>query len=136
MRWERVGFAFAGGCLILLLTVACNLSPAPLGYGTHQQLGFPGCSMMTVFGMRCPGCGMTTSWSHFVRGEFAEAWSSNAGGTLLCGLSIVIGPAFMVWGISGRSPGVSRISVAVLASLCIALGVAMVEWMIRLAFDR
>jgi hypothetical protein len=72
-------------CLAIaaLFAVAMGLSPASEGLGTHRQLGLPPCSTRVLFGVRCPMCGMTTAWSHFVRGDLAAAARSNLGGLLL-----------------------------------------------------
>ena len=81
---------FAAG-MITVFAVACWLQPDPRGFGTHLQLGLPACQFRQWSGMLCPHCGMTTSFSHVVRGDFSAAWSANPCGLLLasvCGLSI------------------------------------------------
>ncbi|MGI9474277.1 MAG: DUF2752 domain-containing protein, partial [Rubripirellula sp.] len=75
---------------ISLLVIARNLSPSQQGLGTHQQLGLPPCSMRVMFGIRCPGCGMTTSWSHFTRGQFTQSMQANFGGFLLACLALLV----------------------------------------------
>ncbi|WP_419189210.1 DUF2752 domain-containing protein [Stieleria marina] len=68
---------------LVLLGVALSLRPSEDGLGTHQQLGLPPCSMRVIFGIRCPACGMTTSWSHFARGQWLLSANANPGGFLL-----------------------------------------------------
>lgn len=63
--------------------LASSLHPDPRGYGTHQRLGLPPCTFRALFGMPCPGCGMTTSFAHFVRGDVPSAIRANAAGCLL-----------------------------------------------------
>jgi len=75
---------------LTLLIIAGNLTPAKQGLGTHQQLGLPPCSMRYMFGIRCPACGMTTSWSYFAKGNWFASISTNAGGFLLALLCIAI----------------------------------------------
>jgi len=66
--------------------VASSLTPSPAGLGTHQQLGLPPCSILSITNIPCPTCGMTTSFSHFVRGEWASSAKANTSGFLLaCG---------------------------------------------------
>jgi hypothetical protein len=72
------------------LITARTLTPSPQGIGTHQQLGLPPCSMRIIFGIRCPGCGMTTSWSYFTRGEFRASLNTNFGGFLFAALGAAI----------------------------------------------
>lgn len=49
------------------------LTPAPEGFGTHEQLGLPPCQSLNWFGIPCPGCGVTTSVAWFAH---ARAWDS------------------------------------------------------------
>jgi hypothetical protein len=125
-----------GGGLMVLLTIACFLSPAPQGYGTHRQLGLPDCSMMSVYGVRCPACGMTTSWSHVMRGNVIGAVQANTGGAILCALSLVCGPVLIGLSVAGRPSRGGWLSMVAIAGLCLALGIAFVEWMIRLAVEH
>ena len=72
------------------LGTARSLEPSASGLGTHQQLGLPPCSMRLLFGIRCPGCGMTTSWAHFTRGHWRASGEASAAGFLLAGFSVWI----------------------------------------------
>ena len=100
-RWERITVFISGGILLSLLMTAAILRPSTQGYGTHQQLGLPPCSIRMFFGMRCPACGMTTSWSHTMRGQLPSALASNTAGTLLAILALIGGP----WGVSSAVRG-------------------------------
>ncbi|MBB77022.1 MAG: hypothetical protein CMJ75_21150 [Planctomycetaceae bacterium] len=102
---QRALCAGVGSGLVLLLGVACWLEPDSRGFGTHQQLGLPPCTFSSVFGIRCPSCGMTTSWSHTMRGELVSAVKSNVGGLLLALLSVLLGPWLLVSGIRGKWTG-------------------------------
>jgi len=64
--------ALAAGCL-LVLVMAALLPPSPEGLGTHQQLHFGRCEFLQRSGIPCPTCGMTTSFSYFVRGRFVAS---------------------------------------------------------------
>ena len=102
---QRALCCLTGSGLLLLLGVACWLDPDSRGFGTHQQLGLPPCTFSSVFGIRCPSCGMTTSWSHALRGELVMAARSNVGGLLLALLSVLSGPWLLVSGIRGNWTG-------------------------------
>lgn len=114
-----------------LLGVAGALEPDSRGLGTHHQLGLPPCSVRLLFGFRCPGCGMTTSWAHFVRGQFAESVRVNIGGFLLAVFSLVV--AFFAlrtfW--TAGLPSVRIQQAATLTLIAIAL-VTGVDWLTRL----
>ena len=89
---------------LTLLVIAASLKPDPFGtgYGTHQQLGLPPCTMVQVFGIRCPSCGMTTSWAYTVRGQLLGAIQANCGGMLLCIGALAFTPWALVSSVRGR----------------------------------
>ncbi len=116
---------------LVLLLVAGMLRPDADGLGTHQQLGLPPCSMRVIFGVRCPACGMTTSWSYFMRGDWLASFSSNIGGFSLAITAIIFSPATIWAAIRGRYLSVAWQRALVVVLLSIA-AVAGVEWTIRL----
>jgi Protein of unknown function (DUF2752) len=71
--WARLTAAIiCGACLVILLTAA-KLPPSASGTGTHESLGLAQCQFLARTGLPCPSCGMTTSFSHLVRGHL---WAS------------------------------------------------------------
>ena len=71
-RWVAAGVA--GACLVVLI-VAAYLQPDPAGVGTEARLGMQECSFLMRTGLPCAACGMTTSFDHFVRGQWLRsAW--------------------------------------------------------------
>lgn len=89
---------------IALLMIAVYVKPASEGVGTHQQLGLPECGWILAANIPCPTCGMTTAWSHTVRGEIPSAFLAQPMGMLLAigtmfvavggGISAVTGYSF------------------------------------------
>jgi hypothetical protein len=73
----------AGLLLLAGFGLAWQLEPDPRGFGTHQRLGLPECSFQTLFQRPCPGCGMTTCFAHYVRGNWSAAARANPAGVLL-----------------------------------------------------
>lgn len=73
--------ASAAALLVPLVTARC-LSPESAGYGTHRQLGLPPCTIVAFWSARCPACGLTTAWSHVVRGRTWAGARANLGGVL------------------------------------------------------
>lgn len=114
-----------------LLGVAATLDPSPSGLGTHQQLGLPPCSMRLMLGIRCPACGMTTSWAHFMHGEWLSSIQVNIGGFLLA--LYVIWFSFVLakplW--TGQAPS---LEVQKWAAICLAgiAVIAFVNWGIQM----
>jgi Protein of unknown function (DUF2752) len=129
---ERILLAILGLGLLTLLIVAKFLTASPAGFGTHQQLGLPPCTMKYVFGLRCPSCGMTTSWASLLDGDVVGSVTANCGGTLLCLVSLVAVPTTMWMAWSGRGSYQGWFFKFSLVGLLAALGVSLIDWTIRL----
>lgn len=63
--------------------VGAMLKPDSHGHGTHQQLGLPPCPSVLMFNRPCPACGLTTSWTATLHGDFAAAFKAHPLGPLL-----------------------------------------------------
>lgn len=79
-------------CCMIILAAWC-LAPRSCGYGTHRQLGLPGCSFMARTGMPCPSCGLTTSVSAAAHGRWTLAFRAHPFGPVL--LAAVVALAVM-----------------------------------------
>lgn len=100
--FQRVAIVVLGLLMLAGFGLALSLTPSKNGRGTHQQLGLPTCSLLSLTKIPCPTCGMTTSFSHFVRGEWASAIRANTSGFLLaCGCVLYL-PWSVVTAIRGR----------------------------------
>ena len=100
--YVRVVLICSGLGILFLFVVARLLVPNPEGIGTHRQLGLPPCSFYVFWGIPCPSCGMTTSWSWMLRGQWILAAQTNAAGLWLgiwCGLMT---PWFIGSGLKGK----------------------------------
>lgn len=132
-RTERIVFLLLGVALAMLLAIAAWLNPDPSGHGTHRQLGLPSCTMVAFFGIRCPGCGMTTSWAHTLNGDIQSGLRCNTAGVLFCLFTGASVPCFFLLAIRGKTSNrnwVSRVSVPVLILIVL---ISIAEWLIRLA---
>lgn len=129
----RLALAIAGTGLIVLLGIAAWLSPNPQGFGTHRQLGLPPCTMQQWFGIRCPSCGMTTSWSHLMHGQPVAAVRANSGGTLLALVALVSGPWMLISGLRGRWLLGRPHEWAALAIGIAIVVTTLIDWTIRLS---
>ena len=101
----HIGRGLLVACAMFLISgfaVARFLEPDPRGFGTHQQLGLPECSVRTIFSRPCPGCGMTTCFSYFVRGDIASAAQANPAGVPLAVVSLLMIPWCFVSAVYGR----------------------------------
>ena len=131
-RSERLTIGCLAATLAGLLVVGTWLSPSPSGMGTHQQMGLPPCTMLFLFGIRCMGCGMTTSWAYMLEGRIGESFQANSGGALLCLMALWATPIAAWIAYQGRPTKTGWFSQYAAIGLLIALGVALVEWIIRL----
>lgn len=74
-------------CLALLL-VAAYVRPNPAGVGSHtSSLGLQPCQFLQTARLPCPGCGMTTSFSWFVRGNIVASTYVQPMGAMLAALA-------------------------------------------------
>lgn len=121
-------------CLFLMAGFATSISltPSPLGMGTHQGLGLPPCSIVAIFGYPCPTCGFTTSFSHFVRGQWIQAARANIAGLTLACLCFAMIP----WGITSLCVGrLWRIEDPHRTALWLVgtvTGLSLVQWVVRM----
>jgi hypothetical protein len=65
-RVLALGLALAA---LAVLITAVMLPPSAGGVGTHRAMGFRACEFLERTGLPCATCGMTTSFSLFVRGH-------------------------------------------------------------------
>jgi len=109
------------------------MTPAGEGMGSHQQLGFPPCSMLTLVGYPCPTCGMTTAFAYTVRGELRSAFNAQPAGLALAlitviaaSLSLSIVVTGKVWAVNWYRVSPTRVT---LAAVLLVLG----GWAYKLA---
>jgi hypothetical protein len=122
----------AGTVLASLLITAACLTPSAKGLGTHQQLGLPPCTIVQWYGVRCPSCGMTTSWSHLTKGRVFTAFRSNAGGALLGLAAMACGPWLIVSGVRGRWTLAEPRELTVMVIGVSIIVVTLIDWTLRL----
>lgn len=91
---------------LAVLGAAVMLTPDPRGFGTHEQLGLPQCSFLEYTGLKCPHCGMTTSLSYVVRGQWYAALRANPSGLILAAVLSAASPWCLAVAVAGRWLGV------------------------------
>jgi hypothetical protein len=132
----RLSAAMMAAALLVPLVIACLLEPNARGHGTHQQLGFPPCTLVALCGIRCPTCGMTTSWAALVRGRLSEGLAANVGGVLLAvgAIGSVIGLSSIA--ILGRRPKWFPGTNGFAWGGIVIAAVTLVDWVIRILLLR
>jgi hypothetical protein len=87
--WARWSYALLLLGVLVMVGVGLYLTPDPAGHGTHQQLGLPPCTIYYLTGRPCPSCGLTTSVSAILHGQFGLAWRANPMGFLIVAAAVV-----------------------------------------------
>lgn len=118
--------------VLALFAVARALDPSPVGYGTHQQLGLPPCTSVAIFGIRCPACGMTTSWSFAMRGQWSRAVQANVGGSALVVIALAYMPVICYYVARGHWSRRGWLSFSLALSIGAAMLLAAGQWLTRI----
>jgi len=101
--WARWSYALLLLGVLVMFGVGWYLTPNPEGHGTHQQLGLPPCTIYFLAGRPCPSCGLTTSVSAILHGQFGLAWRANPIGFLIVAAAVAVGLNSLLALISGRT---------------------------------
>lgn len=135
-RTQRILTMLLATGIVVVFGTAVWLTPDPRGFGTHQQLGMPPCTFRTMTGFNCPHCGLTTSFSWFVRGQFSNSLKANPVGVLLALASIVV----LIWSLVVSIHGTFVISNEPGRDLLVGFGIwvllSIVVWLLRLYWKQ
>ncbi len=103
LSWPRriVSCGVSVACVAVLATAA-RLNPSPTGVGTHTQLGLPPDPILKATGVPMPGCGMTTSFAWFVRGNLLASIYVEPMGAFLAALTAAAVPLGFFIAITAR----------------------------------
>jgi hypothetical protein len=132
-RWAMVLGAIG---LVAVLGVARLLKPDPRGFGTHTQLGLYPCVFAQVTGVRCPSCGMTTSFAWFVRGRFDRSWQANPVGTLMVPTCLLLIPWLVAGAAWGRPIGCRSLEPVLIGLIVAIVALSLLSWTFRLFIGR
>jgi Protein of unknown function (DUF2752) len=92
-RNDTFGYLGIATLATVTLGIARALTPAPAGFGTHQQLGLPACTFLHWTGYPCPSCGLTTCFAHAAHGDLLAAFIAQPFGVLLFLMTALAVPA-------------------------------------------
>jgi len=120
--------------LIAGFGVAIQTNPDPRGFGTHQRFGFAPCVIRNQLSIPCPSCGMTTSFSHFVRGQIRQSAQANTAGLVLAIVCLVMIPWSWISVYRKQLWLVSNPETGLLWLMCGLITIALTEWFFRLTF--
>ena len=133
LRWyQRILLGCGGLVLAVLLATAAWLAPSSKGMGTHQQLGLPPCTLVQLTGMRCPSCGMTTSWSHLMKGNVWGSLKANSAGCLLGLLALFLAPWMLSSAFFGRLTVPPPSDTVLITITVVVVAVTLGDWLIRI----
>ena len=129
---RRLVAAVVGLALLCPMGIAFLLVPDSRGHGTHEQLGLPPCTLVVLFGIRCPTCGSTTAFAYVARGRLIEALGVNVAATLLALLSVPTGIWVCLSAIRGRWLVTVPSGLTAVAITSALLAIAIIDWVCRL----
>ncbi len=128
---DRIAWAALAAASASVLLIARLLTPNASGVGTHTQLGLPPCGFLTLLGVPCPACGLTTAFAHLAHGDVSASLAAHPLGLpLFAGLGVFALHAGIA-GARGRPIGVPE-RAGHLAWLYVAA--LLVVWAVRLWF--
>ncbi len=80
-HWAVLVLSCAGALAVVCAGLFLHADPA--GLGTHRQLGLSECSLIRLFDLPCPGCGVTTSATLLAQGHPWDSFVNQPFGCLL-----------------------------------------------------
>lgn len=99
---RALALAAALACLSVLV-VAAYVTPNPAGVGTHaSSLHMKPCHFLQTTHLPCPGCGMTTSFAWFARGNLLASVYVQPMGAALAAIACGVVWAGLYVAVSGR----------------------------------
>lgn len=98
-HWLVLAAALFG--ILGLVVLAVALEPDGRGVGTHEQLGLKPCMTMEMWGVPCPGCGVTTSVTMAVQGDLLGSFVNQPFGFVV----FLLGLGFIGWALIGQLRG-------------------------------
>ena len=77
-EWVLHWFMLMGGCAVLIMSLLMRSEGPQSVYLPGASSPLPNiCSSRMIFGIDCPGCGMTRAFIAISHGQFQKAWNFN-----------------------------------------------------------
>ncbi len=133
---KRVTALLLGLGAIGLLVVAAWLTPSQDGVGTHKQLGLPQCGWILATDLTCPTCGMTTAFSHTVRGDVIAAIKTQPFGMLLAVFVSIFAFVSLSIAFTGKPKTAFWYNWMTTKTLFIIAGLAVCAWVYKILMHR
>jgi hypothetical protein len=130
--WGRLACLSLASLLAGLLFLASMVRPDPRGYGTHEQLGLTPCAFRALLNIPCPTCGGTTSFAHFIRGQWRSSFHANAAAFVFALVSSLMIPWLLLSAASGMLHGVIRIDWAFIILVALLAFLGLSNWLIQI----
>jgi hypothetical protein len=110
-RWQWM--VLVGACLFVVGGLLVDVDrDGSIGLTAARSLKLPVlCPSRLLFGVACPGCGMTRSVTHLLHGRLAESFATHRLGWLMFA-AILFQIPYRAWRLSGRTSRFGRPRVA------------------------
>ncbi len=93
----------AGGALLLALVLRVRADGRVVFWGLADYPLPPSCPTYILFGVKCPGCGLTRSVVELAHGDWASSWHFHRLGWLI-GLAILLQIPYRLWALRAAGP--------------------------------
>lgn len=132
---DRVDWSAARGCHWFFLALAVFIGVMALLLDVRDDrvavAGLPDyplphlCMSRSLFGLSCPGCGLTRSFIHLAHGDWQAAWRVHRLGWLVAAVVLFQLP-YRAWLLAGRRSGLPTRFVQCYAAVVVAL--LLINW--------
>ncbi len=101
-RWHWI--VLVGACLFVAGGAIVDVgSEGAIGMASAPAITFPVvCPSRRLFGVSCPGCGMTRSVTHLLHGRLTKSWTTHRLGWLVLA-AIAFQIPYRTWRLTGRT---------------------------------
>ncbi len=135
VRWVRIWLLVLAGGGLLVLGIALWLNPynadgSRKNMATHTQLGLPPCNAVVMWGVPCPACGMTTSFSLLAHGDVVGSAKANWVGTLMAAYGLFLIPWAVVSAARGKYLFVRSGELLTMVSMGVFFTLMVARWVV------
>ena len=130
--FERVLAGTLVAAVVGVWFLAAIIDPDPRVIGTHEQLGLAPCRLLSIFGIPCAFCGMTTAFSHLAHGDPIASIAAQPAGFAIALATVPAACAAFTAALSGTVPHwAERITASRFAWTC-GLVILIAAWIYKI----
>lgn len=121
MVWQRNAFFLAAAAAVIAAAMLLEVHDDRVALVGLSDYPLPHlCMSRSLFGVSCPGCGLTRSFIYLAHGDWYAAWTAHRLGWLVAAIVLFQVP-YRVWLLAGRGGGLPTRFVQAYAAVVLAL---------------